>query len=136
MISPERLVDDVDDYIVLDVRRLVEYRAGHIPYALPCSFANFIKIWGVALMPADSEDLVQHLSKLGVDMARTIVVYDIFYGRHAARAVYILELLGFSELALLDRTFDMWPMDTLRQTRSRSTSRRSFRGSATMKAVS
>ncbi|MEM2238205.1 MAG: rhodanese-like domain-containing protein [Candidatus Caldarchaeum sp.] len=111
IVSPERLLDNVDDYILLDVRRIIEYRAGHIPNALPCSFANFIKIWGVALMPADSEDLVLHLSRLGVDTDRTIVVYDNFYGRHAARAVYTLELLGFSKLALLDRPFEEYVAD-------------------------
>ncbi|MEM2224986.1 MAG: rhodanese-like domain-containing protein [Candidatus Caldarchaeum sp.] len=105
IVSPERLLDKVDDYILLDVRRFIEYKAGHIPNALPCSFAHFIKIWGVALLPADSEELARILSSLGVDMDRTIVVYDNFYGRHAARAVYTLELLGFSKLALLDRTF-------------------------------
>ncbi|MEM1943124.1 MAG: rhodanese-like domain-containing protein [Candidatus Caldarchaeum sp.] len=106
IISPERLLDNLDDYILIDVRRFIEYKTGHIPNALPCSFTHFIKIWGVSLLPADSEELVRNLSRLGVDMDRTIVVYDNFYGRHAARAVYTLELLGFSKLALLDRTFE------------------------------
>ncbi|MDW8063758.1 MAG: rhodanese-like domain-containing protein [Candidatus Caldarchaeum sp.] len=105
-ISPEELLNNLDEYVILDVRRLVEYKAGHIPKALPCSFSNFIKLVGVALYPAEAERIAVLLSELGVQTDTHIILYDNFYGRHAARVAYTLELLGFTEISLLETTFD------------------------------
>ncbi|MDW7978021.1 MAG: rhodanese-like domain-containing protein [Candidatus Caldarchaeum sp.] len=106
IVPVEDLLDNLDDYTVLDVRRLVEYKAGHIPKALPCSFSNFIKLVGLALYPADVEKIAAFLAELGVGDDSRLVIYDSFYGRHAARTAYTLELLGFHDIGLLETTYD------------------------------
>ncbi|MEM1947615.1 MAG: rhodanese-like domain-containing protein [Candidatus Caldarchaeum sp.] len=106
LITPHNLLDNIDNYKIIDVRRLIEYRAGHIPNALPLPFSNFIKLVGVALYPAPAEELSATLSHIGVTEDDFIIFYDNFYGRHAARAAYTLELLGFRKLGLLSTTFD------------------------------
>lgn len=106
VVSVDELLNNLDDYTVLDVRRFVEYKAGHLPRALPCSFSNFIKLVGVALYPADSDSIAEILSRLGVEQGSRIVLYDNFYARHAARTAYTLELLGFKDINLLETTFD------------------------------
>ncbi|MEM1975960.1 MAG: rhodanese-like domain-containing protein [Candidatus Caldarchaeum sp.] len=106
IISPDTLLNNLDNYVVIDVRRLVEYRAGHIPRAYSCSFSHFIKLVGVALYPEDPEKIASLLAGTGVERSTPIVIYDNFYGRHSCRVSYTLELLGFKNIGILNVTFD------------------------------
>ncbi|BAJ51045.1 thiosulfate sulfurtransferase [Candidatus Caldarchaeum subterraneum] len=106
IISPDTLLNNLDNYVVIDVRRLVEYRAGHIPRAYSCSFSHFIKLVGVALYPEDPDKISSLLAGTGVEKNTPIVIYDNFYGRHSCRVSYTLELLGFENISILNMTFD------------------------------
>ena len=106
IVKPDELLDDLDAYVVLDVRRLVEYKAGHIPRAYPCSFSHFVKLVGVALYPEDADKIASTLSSFGIEIDTPIVIYDNFYSRHSCRVAYTLELLGFKNIGLLSMSFD------------------------------
>ena len=106
IVTPDVLLNNLDDYVILDVRRLVEYKAGHIPRAFPCPYSNFIKLIGLALYPEDPDKIAEVLSRFNVDLDTPIVIYDNFYGQHSCRTAYTLELLGFENLGLLSMPFD------------------------------
>jgi len=110
IVSPEYCLENRDsgDFILVDVRRLIEYRAGHIPGALSMPFANFVRMRGLALYPPDEKDILGELSARGITRDKHVICYDNFYGRHACRALYTLELLGYERLSALSMTFDRY----------------------------
>ena len=97
-----------EDIILVDVRRLVEYKAGHIPGAISMPFTNFIKMQGLALYPADADNLRRHLYESGITKDKLVICYDNLHWRHASRVLYTLELLGYERLAVLGATYDRY----------------------------
>jgi len=110
IISPEQWLEimESENFLLVDVRRLIEYKMGHIPYAVSMPFMNFVKMHGLALYPPDEKEIIGKLSMLGITKNVNVVCYDNFYGRHACRALYTLELLGYEKLSALSVTFDKY----------------------------
>lgn len=82
--------------VLLDVRRVDEYRDGHIAGALN--------------IPV--EQLAERYTALGVPREREIVVYCVS-GRRAARAQALLEARGYGNVRLLDGSIDAWRREQL-----------------------
>lgn len=82
--------------VLLDVRRVDEYRDGHIAGALN--------------IPV--EQLAGRYTALGVPREREIVVYCAS-GRRAARARELLEARGYGHVRLLDGSIDAWRREQL-----------------------
>jgi thiosulfate/3-mercaptopyruvate sulfurtransferase len=103
-------VEDIQgaDVVLVDVRRLVGYREGHIPGALPLPFANMIRIRGLAFDVPSQADVERMLSERGIGVGDIIVAYDNFYGKQAARFIYTLEIYGHRRLGLLETTYGQY----------------------------
>jgi thiosulfate/3-mercaptopyruvate sulfurtransferase len=103
-------VEDIQgaDVVLVDVRRLVGYREGHIPGALPLPFANMIRIRGLAFDVPSKAYVERVLSERGIGVGDTIVAYDNFYGKQAARFIYTLEIYGHRRLGLLETTYGQY----------------------------
>lgn len=104
----EALAND-SDWVVIDVRKVEEYAAGHIPSAY--------RIWrndiestafpygGMALEKEALEDL---LSTMGATSESRFVVYDAIGGCDAARLWWLIRLYGHPRVALLDGGWQAW----------------------------
>ncbi|MFK2918527.1 rhodanese-like domain-containing protein [Dyella koreensis] len=82
--------------VLLDVRRVDEYRDGHIAGALN--------------IPV--EQLAVRYTALGVPRDQEIVVYCVS-GRRAARAQEMLQAQGYSHVRLLDGSINAWRQQKL-----------------------
>lgn len=86
---------------VVDVRRVEDYNAGHIPTAVSLPLAR--------LLENDTpERVVQILQELGVTEKMPVVVYDDTFGALAARVAWTFQYVGHSNTALLEMTFKQW----------------------------
>ncbi len=96
---------------IIDVRRRVDYEAGHIPGAISIPVTIFVKSIGRlkdALGPQEFEDL---MSKFGIQNESIIVTYDDQWGVYASRLLWTLDLYGHKDLYLLDRNFLIYKRD-------------------------
>ncbi len=110
IITPSHYLEskDSEDIILVDVRRLIEYKTSHIPNAISMPFTNFIKMEGLALYPADAEKLTRQLYRNGITPDKLVICYDNLHGRQASRVLYTLELLGYENLGILSTTYDKY----------------------------
>ncbi len=110
IITPSHYLEnkDSEDIVLVDVRRLIEYRTGHIPNAVSMPFTNFIEMRGLALYPTDAGKLTRQLYRNGITPDKLVICYDNLHGRQASRVLYTLELLGYEELAILSTTYDKY----------------------------
>lgn len=91
------------------------YLAGHIPGAvyvhLDAQLSSPVTpITGRHPMP-DLKALASWFSSVGVQQGKQIVVYDDMAGAMAARCWWLLKLLGYSKVAVLDGGFPQWEVN-------------------------
>lgn len=94
---------------LLDLRPADDYALGHI------EGARHLDIYGVSLNDSAPEPLEAFLSIFhtlfgarGVSMERPVVIYDHESGERAARAVWLLAVLGHPDVRLLDGGSGAW----------------------------
>lgn len=98
-----------DDMIVVDVRDLEAYQAGHLPGARHLNpNAVVAEHSPVSGSLKSTEELNQLLGDLGISADRRVVFYDDRGGFHAARMFWLLEYLGHRNVALLNGGFSAW----------------------------
>ncbi|HEU5461697.1 MAG TPA: rhodanese-like domain-containing protein [Nitrososphaeraceae archaeon] len=86
---------------VVDVRRIEDYKKGHIPTAVSLPLAN--------LLSNDSPELiVKLLQNLGIDDEMPVVVYDDTFGALAARVAWTFQYVGHENTSLLEMTYTNW----------------------------
>jgi thiosulfate/3-mercaptopyruvate sulfurtransferase len=86
---------------VVDVRRIEDYKKGHIPSAVSLPLAN--------LLSNDSpEQIVKLLENLGIDDEMPVVVYDDTFGALAARVAWTFQYVGHENTSLLEMTYTNW----------------------------
>lgn len=111
LISPFELneIRDRDDVKIIDFRRGVAYRTGHIPDA--------IQVWRSDVTDPDHEyagmrpsadKLVEWLSENGISESDTVVVYTSGGGHDAARMWWMMTMIGHEDVRLLDGGLDYW----------------------------
>jgi thiosulfate/3-mercaptopyruvate sulfurtransferase len=86
---------------VVDVRRVEDYNAGHIPTAVSLPLARLLE-------NDSSERVVQILEELGITEKMPVVVYDDTFGALAARVAWTFQYVGHENTALLEMTFSQW----------------------------
>jgi thiosulfate/3-mercaptopyruvate sulfurtransferase len=98
--------------LVIDVRPAEQFAAGHIPTAV------HLDLWGVSLIDTSDAPLrafmwmIGHLfSHRGVRPDQPVVVYESDSGMRAARAFWLLDVLGHPRPLLLDGGSTAWVAD-------------------------
>ncbi len=103
--------------LVIDVRPSEQFAVGHIPTAV------HLDLWGVSLIDTSDAPLrafmwmIGHLfANRGVRPDQPVVVYEGDSGMRAARAFWLLDVLGHPKPLLLDGGSDAWVADGFRLT--------------------
>ncbi|HKQ20767.1 MAG TPA: rhodanese-like domain-containing protein, partial [Nitrososphaeraceae archaeon] len=86
---------------VVDVRRIEDYKKGHIPTAVSLPLA-------VLLSNDTHEQIIKLLEDLGVSDGMPIVVYDDTFGALAARVAWTFQYVGHENTSLLEMTYTGW----------------------------
>ncbi|WP_457207071.1 sulfurtransferase [Nocardioides sp. P5_C9_2] len=122
LISADELRDAHPGVIVLDVRYrlggppgLAEHAAGHVPGAAYVDLetelsdppSDPVDDRGRHPLPT-SERLIDAMQRAGVDLGSSVVVYDDWQGRAAARAWWLLRHHGHRDVRVLDGGWTAW----------------------------
>jgi thiosulfate/3-mercaptopyruvate sulfurtransferase len=109
LIDADDLSNSLHNVTLLDLRPTDDYALGHIPSA------KHIDIYGISLNDTSKAPLEAFLSifnvlfgSRGVHAERPVVVYDHESGERAARAVWLLLVLGHPNVRLLDGGSGAW----------------------------
>jgi len=86
---------------VVDVRKIDDYRQGHIPTAISLPL-------GRVLENDAPEKIVGIMEELGISDRTPVVVYDDTFGALAARVAWTFQYVGHGNTALLEMTFKQW----------------------------
>lgn len=114
-VLPGRLVDatwlqqrGTADLVIVDVRSQADYQLGHVPGAInmPLRFTSGRP--PRVDMVASQRDMEALLGSAGITPESAVVLYDDGAFLDAARAVWVLELYGHANVALLDGGFRAW----------------------------
>lgn len=85
-----------------------EYAKAHITGAISLPYTSFDKKGNIeGLLVADA-DMIKILGDKGVSEKNTIVVYDEFDSRYAARIYSLLKYLGAKDVKILDGGLEAW----------------------------
>lgn len=116
VVSTDWLEQNLSKVIVLDVRKVEEYKAGHIPNAVNVFYGSWAIKRGDLLneLPAD-DDLKDILSSAGIEnLSRVVVVgkMDSPSDRvDAPRVAWTLKYAGVENVALLNGGYNKWVND-------------------------
>ncbi len=114
LVEPEDLAKTLSstpdvDFVLVDVRPLEEYDAGHVPGARHLDpnavVAKQSPVPGALQSFADIEAL---LGNIGISADRRIVFYDDRGGFHAARMLWLMEYMGHRDVAVLNGGWSSW----------------------------
>ena len=86
---------------VVDVRRIEDYKKGHIPTAVSLPLA-------VLLSNDSPEQIAKLLEGLGISDKIPVVVYDDTFGALAARVAWTFQYVGHENTSLLEMTYTNW----------------------------
>lgn len=86
---------------VIDVRKIEEYRKGHIPTAVSLPLAQIIS-------NDTPEKIIKILENIGISEEIPVVVYDDTFGALAARVAWTFQYVGHENTSLLEMTFTNW----------------------------
>lgn len=125
ILSTDDLAKSLKDpnVVVVDIRKVEDYRAGHIPGAIGIFYNNWAPGKGVMQneMPAD-EDLIDLLSANGIQPDSTVVVYGSTGTGpdrvNVTRVAWTLKYAGVQKVSVLSGGIEKW---ALREKRELST---------------
>lgn len=109
LITPSELAPCLNDVTLIDLRPAEDFAVGHIPGS------THVDIYGVSLNDSSEAPLNSFLAifrvlfgSRGVRADRPVVIYDHESGERAARAVWLLAVLGHPDVRLLDGGTEGW----------------------------
>jgi thiosulfate/3-mercaptopyruvate sulfurtransferase len=109
LISASQLRERLDAVTLIDLRPTEDFALGHIPGS------RHLDIYGVSLNDSAEAPLKAFLTLFrvlfgarGVTVDRPVVIYDHESGERAARAVWLLAVLGHPDVRLLDGGSQAW----------------------------
>jgi len=98
-----------DETVLLDARKVGEFKKGHIAGALPLStyemLVNDTSIEGIREF---AKSVADRFNAAGVRMDRPVVVYDENMGARAARELWMLEMIGHRRARMLHGGLAQW----------------------------
>lgn len=124
LISVDNLVKDMKNtnLVIISAGTEAEYNKAHITGAISVPYTAFDKQGGPidGLLVSDAE-MAKILGEKGVSEKNTIIVYDEFDGRYAARIYSLLKYLGAKDVKVLDGGMEAWKRGRKPITRNPST---------------
>ena len=109
LISAPELASRLSDITLIDLRPAEDFAVGHIPGS------THVDIYGVSLNDSSEAPLKSFLAifrvlfgSRGVRADRPVVIYDHESGERAARAVWLLAVLGHPDVRILDGGTHAW----------------------------
>jgi len=97
-ITPEQLKQSLSDYIILDVRKTSDYKAGHIKGAInfpvDLTYAHK-KVNGKIVEPIKMQ---AYIRERGFDISSKVIIYDSGNLVDAARLFWSLEVYGIQQV--------------------------------------
>lgn len=106
--------NNLNNVIILDARKDMSYKLGHIPGALNVTWQSLSNMtpkqgevgWGVVLAP---EQLAAKLGALGIDGSKTVVVYNDPSGLgEEGRVLWMLRSIGLTNSKMLNGGWPAW----------------------------
>jgi len=116
VVSTDWLEQNLSEVVVLDVRKVEEYKAGHIPNAINVFYGSWAMKRGDLLneLPAD-DDLKDVLSSAGIEHTSKVVVVgktDAPTDRvDFTRVAWTLKYAGVENVAILNGGYNKWMND-------------------------
>lgn len=109
VVSAAQLLALDDVQIVETGRTADEFESGHIPGSVDLPWRSiWRKIDGVEGRLPPPARVAASIREAGLDPRRPVVAYDDHGGARCGRLLFVLEMLGFSRLALLDGGLTAW----------------------------
>jgi thiosulfate/3-mercaptopyruvate sulfurtransferase len=105
LVEARELAGHLHDSAIVDVRSRQDYLAGHIPTAIWVDESAWSKAFAANQAP---EVWSSRLGGLGLDPARSVVVYDGGVTPAAGRIWWILRYLGYGQVRLLNGGLRAW----------------------------
>lgn len=109
LITAPELASRLNDVTLIDLRPAEDFAVGHFPGS------THVDIYGVSLNDSSEAPLNSFLAifrvlfgSRGVRADRPVVIYDHESGERASRAVWLLAVLGHSDVRLLDGGTEGW----------------------------
>jgi len=90
-----------DSLRLIDVRREVEYNAGHITNAVNLPLAKLLE-------DDKPENVAKLAGSIGISDDTTVVIYDDTFGALSSRVAWALQYIGHNDVSLLEVTFSQW----------------------------
>lgn len=111
IISPEKLETELGrpDLVLVDLCKPEIFSQAHLPHAVHLDYARIVGVQKpvMGLLP-DPQDFAAVLAIIGATPEKWIVAYDDEGGGRAARLLWTLEVMGHSNLSLLDGGIHAW----------------------------
>lgn len=110
IISVEDLAKDLrnTNLVIISAGPKSEYDKQHVTGSINIPYNAFDRSGNIeGLLIADAE-MAKGFGERGVSDKNTIVVYDEFDGRYAARIYFLLKYLGAKDVKILDGNLDAW----------------------------
>ena len=108
IVSPEKLLTQQANVLVVDARSVESYETGHIDGAVsfPVEWTFEEKsVDGTIVNPAKAQAI---LRKLGIETTTPVVIYDNGTMMDAARLFWMLEVYGIKKVQVLDGGYAAW----------------------------
>jgi len=107
------LTSDANAVTLLDLSGMSTYENGHLPGAIHAWWQDgmdpYADSYGQLLaVTSGRQSRAAWFRSLGIDPDREVVVYDDARGAHAARMLFILNYIGFTNVRVLDGGLDAW----------------------------
>jgi len=95
--------------VIVDSRAPIKYLQGHIPSAVNLPSSKLFDRASLELLPV--ERLAGIIGEVGIDLEKTVLVYDDRDGQNMAMLAWTLELLGHPRVKLPSRFMEGWIAD-------------------------
>ena len=109
IVSAEWLEANLDNVVVVDMRKMDDYRAGHVPGAVSL-LGLYIPMSGLSNEVPEADELSELLAEAGIEAKSKVVVVETNGARFAwaTRAAWTLVYAGVADVAVLDGGFEAW----------------------------
>lgn len=109
VVSAEWLEANLNNVVIVDMRKIDDYRAGHIPGAVSL-LGLYVPMSGLNNEVPEADELTELLAEAGIAANSKVVVVETDGARFAwaTRAAWTLVYAGVADVAVLDGGFAAW----------------------------
>jgi len=117
VVSAEWLEANLNSVVVVDVRKVDDYKAGHVPGAVNV-LGLYIPMGGLSNEVPEADELSELLAEAGIKADSKVVIVESNGARFtwATRVAWTLVYAGIADVAVLDGGFEAWTKASKRVT--------------------